>query len=248
MCSRRMKRPSGHGMPRSNMEVRRPPFSAARWKRKVDHLGRGLPASRLTSLVQFRCPRCQSRPRCCVGAHGSSSPKRQCGPTGASCFARRPGMSWPKPGEARRHPRHSSCRSFPRTRSRRGFAGRIVFPTVMPSNGVLLTAATPTLARRRSGPVAVFRSVRGDALTGLQRVLIVVDAANGISAVLPFATWTFVPIDLIVTACRIPEAEWVGMAARTTIGTDGIGITETILFDGGGAFGRALQTLYVAPR
>jgi hypothetical protein len=90
--------------------------------------------------------------------------------------------------------------------------------------------------------------VRGSALTGIQRVLIMVDAANGISAVLPFATWTFVPIDLIVTAYRIPEAEWVGMAAQTTISPDGIGVTETILFDAGGAFGRALQTLYVAPR
>jgi Acyl-CoA thioesterase C-terminal domain/Acyl-CoA thioesterase N-terminal domain len=90
--------------------------------------------------------------------------------------------------------------------------------------------------------------VRGSALTGLQRVLIMVDAANGISAVLPFATWTFVPIDLIVTAYRIPDEEWVGMAAQTTIGTDGIGVTETLLFDAVGAFGRALQTLYVGPR
>jgi len=90
--------------------------------------------------------------------------------------------------------------------------------------------------------------VRGSVLTGLQRVLIIVDAANGVSAVLPFAAWTFVPIDLVVTAQRLPEAEWVGMAAETTLGTDGIGVTETILFDAHGAFGRALQTLYVAPR
>ena len=90
--------------------------------------------------------------------------------------------------------------------------------------------------------------VRGDALTGLQRVLVAVDAANGISAVLPIAEWTFVPIDLMVTAERLPDAEWVGMASRTTVSGDGIGITETVLFDAAGAFGRALQTLYVAPR
>ena len=90
--------------------------------------------------------------------------------------------------------------------------------------------------------------VRGSSLTGLQRVLIMVDSANGVSAVLPLAAWTFVPIDLIVTAQRLPEAEWVGMSAQTTLGTDGIGVTETILFDAEGAFGRALQTLYVAPR
>jgi hypothetical protein len=90
--------------------------------------------------------------------------------------------------------------------------------------------------------------VQGSALTGLQRVLIMADAANGISAVLPFDAWTFVPIDLLVTAQRLPVAEWVGMASQTTIGTDGIGMTDTILFDEHGAFGRSLQTLYVAPR
>jgi len=90
--------------------------------------------------------------------------------------------------------------------------------------------------------------VQGTVLTGLERILIMVDAANGISAVLPITAWTFVPVDLTVVVERLPDAEWVGMAARTTIGADGIGLTETRLFDADGAFGRALQTLYVAPR
>jgi hypothetical protein len=90
--------------------------------------------------------------------------------------------------------------------------------------------------------------VQGSALTGLQRVLIMADAANGISAVLPLDAWTFVPVDLLVTAQRWPVVEWVGMASQTILGTDGIGMTDTILFDEHGAFGRSLQTLYVAPR
>ena len=103
------------------------------------------------------------------------------------------------------------------------------------------------------GPAAVWTRcriplVRGSALTGLQRVLLMVDAANGISAVLPLASWTFVPIDLMVTLHRLPDAEWVGMSSRTTVGADGIGMTETVLFDAEGACGRALQTLYVAQR
>jgi len=53
---------------------------------------------------------------------------------------------------------------------------------------------------------------------------------------------------LMVTAERLPDAEWVGMSSRTTMSGDGIGITDTVLFDTAGAFGRALQTLYVAPR
>jgi Thioesterase-like superfamily len=90
--------------------------------------------------------------------------------------------------------------------------------------------------------------VRGHALTGLQRVLIMVDAANGISAVLPLSSWTFVPVDLMVTIQRLPDAAWVGMSSRTTLGADGIGMTNTLLFDAAGVLGHALQTLYVTPR
>jgi SAM-dependent methyltransferase len=105
----------------------------------------------------------------------------------------------------------------------------------------------------RPGPATVWTRcrmpiVRDSALTGLERVLAVVDAANGISAELPMSGWMFVPIDVMVTLLRMPEAEWLGMSSRTTIAADGIGATETVLFDAEGALGRALQTLYVAPR
>jgi hypothetical protein len=90
--------------------------------------------------------------------------------------------------------------------------------------------------------------VRDSVLTGLERVLAVVDTANGISAELPISEWMFVPIDLMVTLLRVPDAEWLGMSSRSTITADGIGATETVLFDAEGPLGRALQTLYVAPR
>ncbi len=90
--------------------------------------------------------------------------------------------------------------------------------------------------------------VQGNPLTGLERTLVAVDSANGISAELPFTEWTFVPVDLTVVMTRHPGSEWVGMSAKTTLNPDGIGITETVLFDEQGAFGRALQTLFVAPR
>jgi hypothetical protein len=105
----------------------------------------------------------------------------------------------------------------------------------------------------RPGPATVWTRcrmpiVRDSSLTGLERVLAVVDAANGISAELPIDGWMFVPIDLMVTLLRLPEEEWVGMSSRSTIAADGIGATETVLFDAKGPLGRALQTLYVAPR
>lgn len=103
------------------------------------------------------------------------------------------------------------------------------------------------------GPATVWTRVKipllDDApLTGLERTLIAVDAANGVSAVLPFTRWTFVPVDLTVVLERHPETEWIGMDCATSLHGDGIGITQTVLFDEAGACGRALQTLFVAPR
>ena len=90
--------------------------------------------------------------------------------------------------------------------------------------------------------------VAGEPLSGLERALVMVDAANGVSAALPLLEWTFVPIDLLIVVQRLPAAEWVGMSCETTMGADGIGTTENTLFDKDGAFGRALQTLYVERR
>ncbi|MFN8058851.1 MAG: thioesterase family protein [Vicinamibacterales bacterium] len=103
------------------------------------------------------------------------------------------------------------------------------------------------------GPATVWSRCRhplvaGEPLTGVERTLVMVDAANGTSAVLPITTWTFVPVELTVVAERWPDTEWVGMSSTTTIGADGIGATQTRLFDERGAFGHALQTLFVTPR
>jgi hypothetical protein len=90
--------------------------------------------------------------------------------------------------------------------------------------------------------------VRGEEISPLCRALAMVDSANGVSAELPFWRFTFVPVDLNLVLHRYPRGEWVGMAARTTIERDGIGLTQTRLFDAEGYIGRSLHTLYVAPR
>jgi acyl-CoA thioesterase len=55
-------------------------------------------------------------------------------------------------------------------------------------------------------------------------------------------------VDQTVVLHRHPEGEWVGMAARTTLGPDGIGLTHTRVFDQRGVIGRSLHTLFVARR
>ena len=58
----------------------------------------------------------------------------------------------------------------------------------------------------------------------------------------------FVNLDLSIQVAREPHGEWIGLAARTTLGDDGTGIARSTLHDADGAVGDATQTLFVAPR
>lgn len=102
------------------------------------------------------------------------------------------------------------------------------------------------------GPATVWSRCRiplvaGEPLTGLTRLVTMVDSANGISWELPLGRFTFVPVDMNLVLRRLPEGEWVGMAARTTVEGDGIGMVRTRLFDASGMLGEGLHTLFVAP-
>ena len=103
------------------------------------------------------------------------------------------------------------------------------------------------------GPGAVWTRLRvplleGEPLTGLQRTLVVADAANGISTELPLESWYFIPTGLNVNLLRYTDAEWVHLAAETDVGTDGIGLTVGTLADDDGAVGQISQPLMIAPR
>jgi Thioesterase-like superfamily len=103
------------------------------------------------------------------------------------------------------------------------------------------------------GPGAAWTRVQvpliaGEPLTGLQRMLVVADAANGLSAELPLDTWYFIPPGLTVTLIRHTEREWVHLRAESDVGTDGIGLTVGTLTDADGMLGQVSQPLLVAPR
>jgi len=103
------------------------------------------------------------------------------------------------------------------------------------------------------GPATVWSRPRiplfaGQTTTPLLRALLMVDSANGISAELDFAAYTFVPVNLTVVFTRAPEGEWIGMAANTALAGDGVGTSRARLFDQRGTFGEAHQPLFVGPR
>ena len=88
----------------------------------------------------------------------------------------------------------------------------------------------------------------GEAPTPLERLLVMADAASGLSAALPWDRWLFVNVDLGVHLEREPEGEWLAMDARTRFGPAGAGLCTSVLSDARGRVGVTTQSLLVGPR
>jgi hypothetical protein len=103
------------------------------------------------------------------------------------------------------------------------------------------------------GPATVWTRVRyplvaGDEITPLQRLLVMVDAASGVSAMLDWSKWLFINVDLTIHLERPPRGEWMAMDAQTRIGDVGAAVCTSVLSDGLGRLGVSAQSLLVEPR
>ena len=58
----------------------------------------------------------------------------------------------------------------------------------------------------------------------------------------------FLNPDLTVNLHRLPVGEWVCIDAVTRLGSEGVGLAESLLFDEQGPIGRATQSLLVEAR
>ncbi|TFV86570.1 thioesterase family protein [Blastococcus sp. CT_GayMR16] len=90
--------------------------------------------------------------------------------------------------------------------------------------------------------------VAGEPMTPLQHLLVMTDAASGISAALDWKSATFANVDLSVALHRPPQGDWLGMDATTVLGGAGAAQCYAVLFDEAGAIGRSTQSLFVEPR
>ena len=90
--------------------------------------------------------------------------------------------------------------------------------------------------------------VEGEPMTAMQHLLVMTDAASGISAALDWTKATFANVDLTVALHRPPRGEWLGMDARTVYGDTGAAQAFAVLFDADGPIGRSAQSLFVEPR
>ena len=103
------------------------------------------------------------------------------------------------------------------------------------------------------GPAIVWLRMRQPLVAGeqpspLQRVLVAADVGNGVSASLDYHRYLFINVDLTVHLERMPAGEWVCVDAVTLPQANGVGTAESVLSDGEGRIGRALQTLLIAER
>jgi hypothetical protein len=90
--------------------------------------------------------------------------------------------------------------------------------------------------------------VEGEPISPLEHLLVMTDAASGISASLDWTTDTFANVDLTVALHRPPRGEWLGMDAVTVLGGTGAAQCFAVLFDAEGPVGRSAQSLFVEPR
>ncbi|HEX7059407.1 MAG TPA: thioesterase family protein [Solirubrobacterales bacterium] len=90
--------------------------------------------------------------------------------------------------------------------------------------------------------------VAGEEPSPLQRTLVAADVGNGISSVLDYRRFLFINVDLTVHLERMPEGEWICVDAVTRPRENGVGSAESVLSDGRGRIGRAVQTLLISER
>ncbi len=117
------------------------------------------------------------------------------------------------------------------------------------------TAMELRFARGRLGtsPVAAWMRMKVPLLpdekpSPFVRVACAADSGNGVAQVVNFEAFTFINADLSLSLVRRPKGEWICLEANTLATKDGVGLTDTRLWDERGPIGRGVQSLVVRPR
>ena len=105
----------------------------------------------------------------------------------------------------------------------------------------------------RRGPATVWVRlavpvVPGEEPSPLSRVAGAADFGNGVSSLFDFQNYLFINPDLTVLLHRPAVGEWICLDARTTLGTPGVGLAQSVLWDKQGPIGTSVQNLMVERR
>lgn len=111
-------------------------------------------------------------------------------------------------------------------------------------------------SNRRAGKGMAWITTDVDMVAGSEtpdfvRLMGLVDTANGIvprdGLGLETTQWMFPNTDLQIHLHRLPEGRWLGLETVQQYGSDGIGLTSSVLHDVKGPFGRSEQILTIRP-
>jgi len=87
----------------------------------------------------------------------------------------------------------------------------------------------------------------GEAISPTARLLSILDIANGITPRFAPQHVLFPNVDLTAHLFAVPHGEWLGFDTAVAYGTDGLGLTHTVLHDDRGPIGTSVQSLTVRP-
>ena len=107
-------------------------------------------------------------------------------------------------------------------------------------------------AEHRAGKGVVWMNndlemVEGQTTSSFVHLLGMVDTANGIVPRAKPGEWAFPNLDLHIDLLRLPQGKWLGLDTCQQYGSDGIGLTSSVLHDELGVFGRSEQILTLRP-
>jgi hypothetical protein len=105
----------------------------------------------------------------------------------------------------------------------------------------------------RIGAGSIWTRLLGDLVSGVRtsplvHAVMLSDFGNGISQPVDPRQWSFANVDISVHMARRPVGEWLLADAEAMLHGRGVGLTDMVLADRSGPFGRAHQTLFIAPR
>lgn len=131
--------------------------------------------------------------------------------------------------------------TFPLPESwRRGFVAAVEWQ----SKTAYRQTGGPTLSWMR----LKYPLVSGESTSDFQHVMSIVDVANGIGARHGPEEWTFLNTDVTVYLFNPPLGVWVGLAAETSVGVDGIAMSSAVVCGQAGPIGRVVQNVLVQRR
>lgn len=136
-------------------------------------------------------------------------------------------------------PAESNSGDFPLASTRHGAVGF--------TDGT--TISYPSGEDRMPGPTTLWMTtapiVEGELPTPFQRICPLADCGNAVSRNAEPDQFGFVNTDLTIYLHREPIGDMLGTRAVSHWNSDGVGMSDALLFDGTGPVGRAVQTLLV---